>query len=103
MSTPPYCCTVLTTSASTSFLREMLHGITVASPPSFLMLAATSSQASALRLELTTLARSDAHHSAIARPMPRLEPVMIATLLSSRNGEAMAFSPFSERMMHEIG
>ena len=94
MSTPPYCFTVPATSASTSGLREMLHGMTVASPPAFLMLAATSSQASALRLEITTLAPSEAQHSAIARPMPRLEPVMIATLLSSRNGEAMAFSLF---------
>ena len=73
-------------SASTSFLREMLHGMTVASPPFCLMPAATSSQASALRLDTTTLAPSTAQCSAIERPMPRLEPVMIATLLSSPNG-----------------
>jgi hypothetical protein len=97
--------TVPAISASTSGLREMLHGMTVASPPFLLMLAATSSQASALRLEITTLAPSSAQHSAIARPMPRLEPVMIATLSSSRNGEAMGVSPSgsSKGMMHGAG
>jgi hypothetical protein len=30
--------------------------------------------------------------SAIERPMPRLEPVMIATLLSSPNGDGMSAS-----------
>src|SRR3954470_8714345 len=69
----------------------MLQGMTVASPPSRLIAAAASSQASALRLETTTLAPSPAQHSAMARPMPRREPVMIATLLSSRNGEAMTY------------
>src|SRR5262245_15323417 len=78
-----------------SSLREMLHGMTVASPPLFLMPAATSSQASALRLEITTLAPRPAQHSAIARPMPRLEPVMIATLLSSRNGDTDVMWAFS--------
>src|SRR5882724_8180030 len=87
MSRPPYCFTVPATSASTSLLREMLHPMTVASPPLFLMPAATSSQASALRLEITTFAPRLAQHSAIARPIPRLDPVTIATLLSSRNGE----------------
>jgi hypothetical protein len=32
--------------------------------------------------------------------MPRLDPVMIATLLSSRNGEAMGVSLCLRRMMH---
>src|ERR1700710_2446251 len=58
----------------------MLQGITWASPPSLRMLDATSSQASALRLEITTLAPSFASSSADERPMPRLEPVMTATL-----------------------
>src|SRR4051812_11314130 len=88
MSMPPYCFTVPSTSASTSFLREMLHGMTVASPPLFLIDAATSSQASALRLEITTLAPSIAQCSAIERPMPRLDPVTIATLFARLNGEA---------------
>src|ERR1700678_3319616 len=43
------------------------------------MPCATSSQASALREEITTLAPSFASNSADERPMPRLEPVMTAT------------------------
>jgi hypothetical protein len=41
--------------------------------------AATSSQGSRLRLETTTRAPARARVSAMARPMPRLEPVMTAT------------------------
>src|SRR2546423_14461536 len=71
----------------------MLHGMTVASPPFFLMPAATSSHASALRLDTTTLAPSAAQCSAIERPMPRLEPVTMATLFSSPNGDGMTCTP----------
>ena len=66
----------------------------MASPPAFLMAAATASQASALRLEITTLAPSDAMISAAERPMPRLEPVMTATWPVRSNGFFMArFNP----------
>src|SRR3954462_7532450 len=58
----------------------MLQGMTWAAPPDLRMPAATSSQASALRGERTPLAPSFARSSAEARPMPRLEPVMTATL-----------------------
>src|SRR5215467_4468284 len=78
---------VWATSVSTSGLRETLHGMTEASPPCWRMSRATASQASALRLEITTLAPSCAKASALARPMPRLEPVTIATLPSRRNGD----------------
>src|ERR1700761_8297232 len=64
----------------------MLHGMTWASPPNLMMPSATASQASALRLEITTLAPSLAISSAEARPMPRLEPVMTATLPVRSNG-----------------
>src|SRR5258705_4063812 len=64
----------------------MLQGMTWASPPALRMPAATSSQASALRLEITTLAPSLASSSAEERPMPRLEPVMTATLPVRSNG-----------------
>ena len=40
---------------------------------------ATASQTSALREEITTLAPCSAMRSAMARPMPRVEPVMTAT------------------------
>src|ERR1700736_4593533 len=64
----------------------MLQGMTWASPPALRMPLATSSQASALRLEITTLAPSFASNSAEERPMPRLEPVMTATLPVRSNG-----------------
>src|SRR3954469_1734090 len=64
----------------------MLQGMTRASPPSLRMPSATASQASALRLEITTLAPSLASSSAEERPMPRLEPVMTATLPVRSNG-----------------
>ena len=52
-----------------------------------LIAAATSSQGSALRDEITTLAPCSAMRSAIALPMPREEPVMTATLPSSENSD----------------
>src|SRR3954453_3125925 len=64
----------------------MLQGMTWASPPALLMPSATSWQASALRLEITTLAPSFASNSAEERPMPRLEPGMTATLPVRSNG-----------------
>src|ERR1700710_777367 len=64
----------------------MLQAMTWASPPAFLMPSATTSQASALRLEITTLAPSLASNSADERPMPRLEPVTTATLPVRSNG-----------------
>src|SRR6202140_3491814 len=64
----------------------MLQAMTRASPPALLMPSATSLQASALRLEITTLAPSFASSSAEERPMPRLEPVMTATLPARSNG-----------------
>src|SRR5215216_7326822 len=64
----------------------MLQGMTWASPPAFLMPSATSWQASALRLEITTFAPSLASSSAEERPMPRLEPVMMATFPVRSNG-----------------
>src|SRR5262247_1717849 len=58
-------------------------------PPLAAISCATASQASALRLEITTLAPSPAMLSAMARPMPRLDPVITATLSSRRNGVVM--------------
>src|ERR1700751_4392448 len=64
----------------------MLQAMTWASPPSLRRALAPPSQASALRLEITTLAPSRASSSAEERPMPRLEPVMTATLPVRSNG-----------------
>src|SRR3954465_9001810 len=96
MSILPKCLVEPEISASTSSRREMLQGITWASPPALRMPVATSSQASALRLEITTFAPSFASSSAEDRPMPRLEPVMTATLPVRSNGvDCIARIPFS--------
>jgi hypothetical protein len=49
------------------------------------MALATSAQASSLREEITTRAPCSAMRSAMARPMPREEPVITATFPSSEN------------------
>src|SRR5882724_2689478 len=58
----------------------MLAAIAIASPPEAQMAFATCSQTSALRLEITTFAPACAMCSAIERPMPRVDPVTMATL-----------------------
>jgi hypothetical protein len=55
-----------------------------------LISAATSSHGPALREEMTTLAPCSASRSAIALPMPRDEPVMMATL-PVRSNSSIAF------------
>src|SRR5260221_10297030 len=78
----------------------MLQAMTWASPPDLRIDAATSSQASALRLEITTLAPSFASSSAEERPMPRLEPVTTATLPVRSNGvDCIARIPFAFVML----
>src|SRR5207253_3165415 len=57
-----------------------------------LIALATCSQTSALREEITTLAPCSAIRSAMARPMPRVEPVMTATLPFMSN-KLMCLSP----------
>src|SRR5258706_7600624 len=94
MSMRPHRSLVRETNASTSALREILQGMTVASPPSPRIALATSSHGSGLRLETTTLAPRRAIHSAIERPMPRLDPVITATLPSRRNGSFIGVSLF---------
>src|SRR5262245_29036987 len=72
----------------------MLAAIATAVPLPYLSLIslATWSQTSALREEITTFAPCSAMRSAIARPMPRVEPVMTATLPFMSN-KLMRFSP----------
>jgi hypothetical protein len=60
-------------------LSEIRAVTAIASPPLARIAAATSSQGAALRAEITTRPPASANASAIARPIPRLEPVMIAT------------------------
>jgi hypothetical protein len=65
----------------------MWHAVATASPARARIPAATSSQASSLRLEITTFAPCSAMRSAIARPMPRLAPVMTATFPLRSNSD----------------
>src|SRR5258707_11867862 len=81
----------------------MLQAMTQAPPPCWRMSCATASQASALRLDITTLAPSRAIASALARPMPRLEPVTIAALPSRVNGDPVAWTRRSGVMALPIG
>src|ERR1051326_1872193 len=62
----------------------------MALPPALVIPAATSSQGPALRLEITTLAPASAICSAIARPMPREDPVTIAVLPVRSNSSMSA-------------
>src|SRR6185437_7098796 len=61
-------------------LSPTWHAIAAASPPAALIAAAVSSHAACLRLEITTCAPHWASAAAIARPMPRDEPVITAVL-----------------------
>src|SRR3954447_19048031 len=79
----------------------MLAGIAIASPPAARMLCATCSHAGALRLEITTFAPALARCSAMERPMPRVEPVTIATLPPSANA-SMVYSE-KKRASRECG
>src|SRR5258705_9898302 len=81
----------------------MLHAIGVASPPSLLIACATSVHLSALRLEITTCAPARAIASAIARPMPLVEPVITATFPVRSNSEfAIHRPPFSPRVRQSL-
>ena len=75
------------TNATRSSLDEMLAGRATARPGpcAVLMASAAASQASALREEITTRAPWVASASAIARPIPREDPVTIATLPARLN------------------
>src|SRR5579871_23100 len=74
----------------------MLQGIGAAASPlpkRALISLATRSQASALRLEITTFAPCSAIRSAIALPMPLVDPVMRAILPLRSN--RLIFPPLS--------
>ena len=76
---PPHCSRVFATRFSSCALSEMRAATAIASPPLARIAAATSSHGSWLRDEITTLAPASAKASAIALPMPREDPVTIAT------------------------
>ena len=96
MSTRPQLATVLSTSACSSSLRDTLQGWAITSKPCFSNSARTASQASALRLETTTLQPARASSSAMDLPMPRVEPVTIATRPFKSNNELSIGVPICE-------
>src|SRR6185312_9951326 len=73
----------------------------MASPPSFLIAATTSSHGSRLRPEITTFAPASAKISAIARPMPRDEPVTTATFPVRSKSSFMALALFPHQRVPE--
>src|SRR5450756_1072840 len=80
MSIFPHCFMVASTSCCNCSLCAMLQGNEIASKPLPVNSRVTSSQGSALRLEITTLAPAFAISSAMDLPMPLVEPVISATL-----------------------
>ena len=80
MSSPPKVSIAAATKRSENPASVTLPLTAMASPPAALISAATASPGAASRSLTTTLAPSLASFSAIARPMPRPEPVMSATL-----------------------
>ena len=86
---------VALTSFSNSSLWEMLQGMATAvpSPWAALISAATLSQASALRLETTTLAPCSAMRLTMASPIPLVEPVTRATLPVRSKSDMEFFLP----------
>src|SRR5271168_4075575 len=92
MSTRPHASRVLATRFSSWALSEMRAVTAIASPPLATIAAAASSQGAALRAEITTRPPASANASAIARPMPRLEPVTIVTF-PDRSNSFMRFLP----------
>src|SRR5215472_10981379 len=79
MSIGPQASRALATRFSSWILSEMRAATAIAASPRCRIAAATSSQGARLRAEIATLAPASAKASAMARPMPRLEPVTIAT------------------------
>src|SRR4051794_14651490 len=79
MSIPPHCSRVVATRFSSCVLSEIRAVTAIASPSLARIAAATSSHDSWLREEIATFAPASAKASAIALPMPREDPVTIAT------------------------
>src|SRR6185436_11102280 len=96
MSTRPHLATVASTRALSSSLRETLQGLAITSKPCFSNSARTASQASALRLETTTLQPARASSSAMDLPIPRVEPVTMATLPLRSNNDLDMVVPLCE-------
>jgi hypothetical protein len=76
-------------------------GFAVSRPHARLIAAAVSAQASALRDEMTTVAPCSASRSAMARPMPREEPVTIA-MRPVRSNRVVRVSSLEQRAASTI-
>jgi hypothetical protein len=85
MSIFPHRFMVASTSCCNCSFCAMLQGREIASKPLPVNSLVTSSQAAALRLEITTLAPAFAISSAMHLPIPLVEPVISATFPVSSN------------------
>src|SRR5690554_2423258 len=85
---------LLTRFCRSSFLPTW-QGTAMASKPWALSPAATCSQASALRLDTTTLAPQRASSSTMERPMPLVEPVTRATFPVRSNSGLLMVCPLT--------
>jgi hypothetical protein len=83
MSRPPNFSTAAPTKRSAKPASDTLPLMATASPPAAMISAATASPGAASRSLTTTLAPSLASFSAIARPIPRPDPVINATFPAS--------------------
>src|SRR6516162_2131211 len=97
MSIRPQASRVLATRFSSCALSEIRAVTAIASPPLTRIAAATSSQGAELRAEMTTRPPASANASAIAWPIPRLDPVMIATF-PDRSNNLITFLPSTESL-----
>src|SRR5271165_355897 len=86
----PQCAMVPSTSACNCSLCATWHGMAMASPPLSRIPLATVSHTSPLRLEITTLAPCSAMRSAMARPIPFVDPVTTATFPVRSNSDDMS-------------
>src|SRR5262245_37279390 len=87
MSMRPNSSTVRATAASTCLVSPTSHGSASARRPSARTTSATGSSASLRRLQTATCAPTLASSTAIARPIPWLAPVTIATRSRSVSAE----------------
>src|SRR6185437_7203884 len=78
----------------------MWQAMPIASPPAVRISAATVSQTSCLRPEMTTRAPARAISSAIARPMPRVLPVTTATFPVRSKSPMRASAVHIAAMLH---
>lgn len=88
--TVPYRSSAAPTMATTSSSWARSVRTNTASPPAARISSSTAAPSSSLRPVTTTRAPSRAKRTAVARPIPRVDPVTIATFPASRSPDAIS-------------